>query len=172
MDQVDQKNLDIYGDPPMPWSRAVDELEKIATADAKHTFWLATVDKDGRPHVAGIGALWIDGKFYFTSGAGTRKSRNLAENPNCAISVALPTLDLAVEGTVTQVTDHATLQQIAERYAAQGWPASAGDGVITAPYSAPSAGPSPWNLYVVAPIAAFGVATAEPYGAMRWSFNK
>lgn len=171
MDHMDQKNLDIYGDPPMPWSRALDELEKIATTDTKHTFWLATVGADGQPHIAGIGALWIDGKFYFTSGAGARKSRNLTENSNCAISVDLPTLDLVVEGKAAQVTDQTTIQQVAERYAAQGWPASAGEGVITAPYSAPSAGPSPWNLYVITPVVAFGVATAEPYGAMRWRFD-
>jgi hypothetical protein len=117
-----------------------------------------------------VGALWIDGKFYFTSGDGTRKSRNLAENPTCVISVALPTLDLVIEGKAATVTDEATLQHLAERYAAQGWPASVGEGAITAAYSAPSAGPPPWNLYVVTPITAFGVATAEPYGATRWRF--
>ncbi len=114
--------------------------------------------------------LWVDGKFYFTSGAGTRKSRNLAENTHCAISVGLPTLDLAVEGTASRVTDRATLQRIAERYAAQGWPASATDDAITAAYSAPSAGPPPWDLFEVTPVVAYGVATAEPYGATRWRF--
>jgi pyridoxine/pyridoxamine 5'-phosphate oxidase len=170
MDQMNEKNLDIYGDAPIPLSRALDQLEDVSETNWRRTYWLATVRPDGRPHIAGVGALWIDGKFYFTSGEGTRKSRNLAENPNCVISVALPTLDLIVEGTVSKVTDDATLQQVAERYAAQGWPASVGDGALTAEYSAPSAGPPPWNLYVVTPTAAFGVATAEPYGAMRWRF--
>jgi hypothetical protein len=163
-----QKNLDIYGDELIPWSRALDQLED---ASAKKTYWLSTVRPDGRPHVAGLGALWIDGKFYFTSGNGTRKSQNLAENPSCVVSVALPNLDLVVEGRAAKVTDEATLQHVAERYAAQGWPARASDGAITAEYSAPSAGPSPWDLYVVTPITAFGVATAEPYGATRWQFE-
>lgn len=171
MNPKNEKNLDIYGDAPIPWTRAREQLEAVATTNATQTYWLATVSPDGRPHVAGVGMLWIDGKFYFTSGAGTHKSRNLAENPNCAVSVALPTIDLVVEGTAAQVTDHATLQRIAERYAAQGWPASASDDAITAAYSAPSAGPAPWNLYVITPIVAFGVATAEPYGAMRWRFE-
>lgn len=164
---MNQKNLDIYGSAPIPWSRALDQLEDVS---AQKTYWLATTRPDGRPHVAGVGALWIDGTFYFTSGAGTRKGQNLAGNPNCVISVTPPTLDLVVEGTASQVTDEATLQRLAERYAAQGWPASASDGAITAAYSAPSAGPAPWNLYVLTPITAFGVATAEPYGAMRWRF--
>ena len=165
---MDETNLDIYGDQPIPWSRVLDDLEAVS---ATQTYWLATVRPDGRPHIAGVGMLWVDAKLYFTSGPGTRKSRNLAENPSCAISVALRTIDLVIEGTASMVTDQAIIQSVAERYAAQGWPASATDGAITAPYSAPSAGPAPWNLYVVAPVTAFGVATAEPYGAMRWRFQ-
>jgi general stress protein 26 len=170
---MDQKNLDIYGSKPIPWSRALKELEAVGTsgeAGAPKTYWLATVRPDGRPHVAGVGALWVDGRFYFTSGAGTRKSRNLAENPNCVISVSLSGLDLVVEGTARLVTDKPTLRHLAERYAAQGWPASVSDGALTAEYSAPSAGPAPWNLYVVTASTAFGVAAAEPFGATRWRF--
>ncbi len=164
-----QTHLDIYGSEPIPWSRALDQLQDDSV---RKTTWLATVRPDSRPHVAGVGALWLDGKFYFTSGEGTRKSRNLADNPHCVVSVALPDLDLVVEGTATRVTDGATVQRLAERYAAQGWPASVGEGAtLTAPYSAPSAGPPPWHLYAITPVTAFGVATAEPYGATRWRFE-
>src|SRR6266545_200222 len=126
-----QKNLDIYGSKPIPWSRARDQLDASATEteeDAittKTTYWLAAARPDGRPHVTAVGALWVDGSFYFTSGAGTRKSRNLVENPNCVITVALDGLDLVVEGMAAKVTDDATVARLAERYAAQGWPASA-----------------------------------------------
>ena len=126
---------------------------------------------DGRPHVAAVGALWVDGKLYFTSGPQTRKSRNLAHNPACVLSVSLPNLDLVIEGTAARVTDEDTLQRLAQAYADQGWPASVSDGALTAAYSAPSAGPPPWFLYVVTPVTAFGVATAEPNGATRWQFE-
>ena len=165
---MDQTNLDIYGHEPLPWSRAAAQLD---APDEKATHFLATARPDGRPHVAGVGALWVDGKFYFTSGAGTRKSRNLAANPDCVFSVKLTDLDLVVEGTATKVTDEPTLQRLAERYAAQGWPATVKDGAFTAPYSAPSAGPAPWDLYEFTPRTAFGVATAEPHGATRWRFD-
>jgi len=171
---MEQKNLDIYGSEPIPWSRALEQLESAVTktgAEAHRTSWLATVRPDGRPHVAGVGALWVDGRYYFTSGAGTRKSRNLAKNPNCVISAALPGIDVVVEGTARKVTDQPTLQRLAKLYAAQGWPASVSGGAITADYSAPSAGPAPWDLYVITPSTAFGVATAEPYGATRWRFD-
>src|SRR2546427_6721634 len=130
----------------------------------------ATIRPDERPHIAGVGALWVDGNFYFVSGPGTRKSRNLAKNPNCVISVILSGLDLVVEGTARVVTDEPTLQRLAKLYNAQGWPASVSNGAFTAEYSAPSAGPPPWNLYVMTPSTAFGTASVEPYGATRWRF--
>jgi len=114
--------------------------------------------------------LWVDGKLYFTSGDRTRKSRNLAANPNCVISVSLSGLDLVVEGTAHEVTDEATLKRLVDLYVAQGWPAKASNGAITAEFSAPSAGPPPWRLYEMTPSTAFGVATAEPNGATRWRF--
>ena len=166
---MEQTNLDIYGQPPIPWSRAERQLEAAEGGTDSH-FFLATVRPDGRPHVAGIGALWVDGKFYFVSGGGTRKSKNLADRDDCVISVNLPDLDLVVEGAATRVTDGPTLQRLAKRYDAQGWPATVEGDAFTAPYSAPSAGPPPWNLYEFQPRKAFGVASAEPHGATRWEF--
>jgi uncharacterized pyridoxamine 5'-phosphate oxidase family protein len=164
---MEQKNLDIYGSKPIPWSRALEQLD----AGAGGTFWLSTTRPDGRPHVAAVGALWVDGKIYVVSGPGTRKSRNLAQNPRCVVSVSLKGLDLVIEGTATRVIDDATLKQLAERYAAQGWPATVKDRAFTHEYSAPSAGPPPWYLYAVTPTKAFGVASAEPFGATRWRFD-
>ena len=160
------KNLDIYGAKPIPWSRALKQLE----ASAAGTYWLATTNPDGRPHVAAVGVLWIDGKIYFTSGSRTRKGRNLAANPKCVVSVSLTGIDLVFEGTAIRVADRPTLLRLAKRYAAQGWPASVSGDALTAKFSAPSAGPPPWDLYVLRPTTAFGVATAEPSGATRWHF--
>ncbi len=169
---MEQTNLDIYGAEPIPWSRALDLLDHMHENSTHTPIWLATTRPDGRPHMAAVGALWLDGRFYFVSGDGTRKSRNLAVNPNCVVSVSLPGLDLVVEGTVAKVTDDATLQRLAERYAAQGWPARAENGALTAPYMAPSGGPPPWYLYVVTPQTAIGVGSSgDTSGAMRWRFE-
>ena len=83
------------------------------------------------------------------------------------VSTSLPGLDLVIEGTAARVIDQATLVRLAARYAAEGWPASALDGALTAP----SAGSAPCDLYSVTPVTAFGIATAEPYGATRWRFS-
>jgi hypothetical protein len=160
------KNLDIYGAKPIPWSRALKQLG----SSSQGTYWLATTKPDGRPHVAGTGALWVDGKIYLVSGTRTRKSRNLATNPSCVVSVSLTGIDLVLEGRAMRVTDRPTLLRLAKRYAARGWPVSVSGAALTAEYSAPSAGPAPWNLYVVRPTTVFGVSTADPPGATRWRF--
>jgi hypothetical protein len=85
--------------------------------------------------------------------------------------VHLRDLDLVVEGAAKKVTDEPTLQRLAKIYDALGWPVTVKDGAFTAPYSAPSAGPPPWDLYGFTPTTAFGVATAEPQGATRWDFE-
>jgi len=167
---METKNLaDLYGLEPIPWSRALAALE--TGSQRNETSFLATTRPDGRPHLAGVGAVWEDGKVYFVSGDGTRKSRNVAENPSCAISISLPGIDLVIEGEAQRVMDDETLQRLAKRYAEGGWPARVEDGAFTYDYSAPSAGPPPWNLYAIAPVTIYGVLAAEPGGATRWRFD-
>ena len=168
---VEVTNLDRYGDPALPWSRPRDLLA-ASTPKPTTPFFLGTSRPDSRPHAAGIGALWLDGDLYFTSGPGTRKARNLAANPACTISVRLEDIDLVLEGEATRVTDRPTLEQVAGLYAEGGWPAVVEGDALTAPYSAPSAGPPPWYLYRFTLHTAVGVATAEPNGATRWRFDR
>jgi hypothetical protein len=120
-----------------------------------------------------LGVDWMDGAFYFSTGADTRKAKNLAHNPQCVITVATHDFDLVVEGKATRVTDPALVARIASMYQAQGWPAMVSDDGISliAEYSAPSAGPPPYLVYEVTPQAVFALGTAEPYGATRFQFQ-
>jgi hypothetical protein len=166
-------NLDRYGNSPLAWSRPHDLLASATTPPRMTgSFFLGTTRPDGRPHVAAVGALWNDGDFYVVSGDETRKSRNLATNPACTIAVSLEGIDLVFEGEAKPVTDGPTLERVAALYRDSGWPAEVDGGAFTAPYSAPSAGPPPWQLYCFTFRTAFGVATAEPYGATRWRFDR
>src|SRR4051794_21682348 len=115
-------NLDRYGSAALEWSRPRDLLA-AGPEQPGNTFFLSTLRPDGRPHAAGIGAMWFDGDLYFTSGPETRKARNLAVNPACTIAIALKGIDLILEGEATRVTDQATLEQLAQLYRAGGWPA-------------------------------------------------
>jgi hypothetical protein len=164
-------NLDRYGDPALPWSRPHDLLAS-GPKGPMVGFFLGTVRPDGRPHAAGIGAVWHDGDLYFTSGPGTRKARNLAANPACTISVKLAGLDLTLDGAAARVAEPAILERVAGIYREIGWPAVVdGDG-FTAPFSAPSAGPPPWHLYRFTFHTVIGLSTTEPNGATRWRFNR
>jgi hypothetical protein len=160
-------NLDIYGHDVFPWSRPHELLERAGP----DTAFLGTTRPDGRPHAAGVGAVWDDGDFYMVIGPGTRKGRNLAANPACTLACQVPGLDLVFEGGAVRVTDPATLERVAARYREVGWPAQVEGEAFTAPYSAPSAGPPPWNLYRFRYHTVFGVGTAEPHGATRWRFE-
>jgi hypothetical protein len=167
---ISTTNLDGYGNAELPWRRAREQL--VANpASPEVPFFIGTVRPDGRPHSAGVGALWHDDELYCTSGPGTRKSRNLADNPRCTISAHLPGIDLVFEGVAVRVTDGPTLEKVAARYRDLGWPAKVDGDAFTAPFSAPSAGPPPWQVYRVAFHTVFGVASAEPNGATRWRFE-
>ena len=95
----------------------------------------------------------------------------MALNPACTISVRLDGIDVIFECEATMVADRPTLEQVAGLYRDGGWPAEVEGEAFTAPFSAPSAGPPPWELYRFRLDTAFGVATAEPYGATRWRFG-
>lgn len=167
---VSSTNLNQYGSYVVPWSRARGLLvDGTPTADL--TFFVGTVRPDGRPHSAGVGAIWVNDALYFVSGPGTRRARNLAQNPACTVSVRLSGMDLILEGEAHRVTDADTLERVAAVYREGGWPATVEGDALTAPFTAPSAGPPPWHLHRLVLHTAFGVASAEPHGATRWDFS-
>ncbi len=65
------------------------------------------------------------------------------------MSVSTDGFDLVVEGTAEQVIDPAAVAKLAAVWAGRGWPARPDDTgeAFTAEYSAPSAGPPPWQVY-------------------------
>jgi PPOX class probable F420-dependent enzyme len=172
------KNLaELYHLPLLDWT-AIEERLAAGITQApdtggpnRHTCWLTTINPDGSPHVTGIGAIWVDGTFWFETGARTRKGRNLARDPRCAVSVATHEFDLVVEGTAAPVTDRATVARLAQLWAAEGWPARVDETgtALTADYSAPSAGPPPWLVYRVEVTARTALGTTGESGATRWT---
>lgn len=176
---MEAKNLaDLYGSPLLDWSPVESRLSRgLSQAPGtggpnRHTCWLATINADGSPHVTGVGALFVDGAFWFETGDGTRKARNVARDPRCTLSVATETFDLVVEGDAERVTEPGTVAAMAHRWAAEGWPARVDESgrALTAEFSAPSAGPPPWFVYRITPRAATVLATVEPGGATRFRF--
>src|SRR4051812_37461199 len=117
---METRNLaELYGLAPLEWSSVTARLAAgISQAPAtggpdRHTCWLTTINEDGSPHVNGIGALWFDDAWWFETGEGTRKGRNLARDPRCVVSVATSAFDLVVEGDAVKVGDPATVAELA-----------------------------------------------------------
>lgn len=164
------------GLPPVDWDMVTGTLEaRLAPAPDAHnsrTTWLATLNEDGGPHVTPVGALWLDGTFWFQTGRGTRKSRNLARDPRCSLAISIRDADLVVEGDASRVTAPDVVARLAKAWADQGWPAEpdeSGSG-ITAPFNAPSQGPPPWHVYRIEPRSAVVALGTEPGGLTRFNF--
>jgi len=123
-----------------------------------------------RRNVVPVGAFWDNGQFYFTSGPGTRKSKNLATNPECVMSVATnhstsPSKVAPIASPILTISS-ALPPSPARMVSQHAWENDA----FTAEFSAPSAGPPPWYLYRVTAERVYALGTAEPYGATRFSF--
>ena len=133
--------------------------------------WLATTNEDRSPHVTPVGAVWLDGTFWFQTGP-TRKARNLANDPRCSVGLSIRDADVVVEGNAERVTDRDLVARVAKVWAEGGWPAEPTENgsTITAPFNAPSQGPPPWNVYRVEPRPAVVVLSAEPGGLTRFDF--
>ena len=97
----------------LQWDEVTEQLER------SRNYWVCTTRPDGRPHAVPLWGLWLDDAFYFSTGRGTVKDRNLARNP--AVAVHLESGDDAVmlEGRVERIADPATLARFDQAYGAK-----------------------------------------------------
>jgi hypothetical protein len=174
---MEVKNLGAAeGLPAVSWDAVVAALDSGATpapdAQNARTTWLVTINEDGTPQVTAVGAIWVDGTFWFQTGAGTRKARNVERRPQCSLALSIPDADVVIEGDAARETEPDLVARVAKAWAEEGWPAEpdeTGTG-ITAPFNAPTQGPPPWNLYRITPRSATVVLGAEPGGLTRFTF--
>src|SRR5690242_12185843 len=156
------------GLPPVDWDAVVERLEAASAPSPdspnSRTTWLSTINEDGSPHVTAVGALWLDGAYWFQTGAGTRKARNVARDPRCSIGVSVRDADMVVEGDAVRITEPSAVARAAKAWADQGWPVEpdeSGTG-ITAPFNAPTQGPPPWQVYRIQPRSVVAGISSEP----------
>ena len=76
-----------------------------ARLSREDTIWLATVRADGRPHMAPLWYIWLDGQIYIATGTETQKYANLPDAANVII----------IEGTA-RATDHKTVDKLGEHF--------------------------------------------------------
>src|SRR5918911_967303 len=76
----------------LPWSWALERLAR------SRNYYLSTTWPDGRPHVAPVWAVWLEGELLLSTGARTRKARNLDHDPRCVLSTDNVEEAVVVEG--------------------------------------------------------------------------
>jgi general stress protein 26 len=121
-----------FSDPDagaLPWAEVVGVLE------TSEMFWLSTVRRDGRPHVAPLPAMWLNGRLHFCTGAAEQKAKNIEANANCVLTTGTSSyrsgIDVVVEGTVERVSDNAALARLAAVWEDRiDWVFEVGDGVF------------------------------------------
>ena len=87
----------------LPWSWADAHLR------AAHDYWLATVGADGAPHVMPVWGVWDGAVLWFSSALGSRKARNLAQDPRATMTTDRPQEPVVVEGIVEPTRDIAEI---------------------------------------------------------------
>lgn len=94
----------------LPWS-FVQERMTMAW-----NYWLASVTPEGKPHAAPVWGIWVEDRFYFSTGAGSRKGRNLARNPEAVIHLESGDEAVILEGVVEAVSPGSLFDELDRQY--------------------------------------------------------
>ncbi|MEV4313770.1 pyridoxamine 5'-phosphate oxidase family protein [Actinocrispum sp. NPDC049592] len=152
------------GSPGVAWT----EVERVLRES--EMFWLSTVRRDGRPHVAPLPAMWLDGRLHFCTGAQEQKARNIEADPRCVLTTGSNTyrsgLDVVVEGAAVPITDEAVLTRLAGMWLDKlDWRFEVVDGQ----FSDSTAGDHRAVVFAVTPVKVLAFAKA-PYSQTRFTW--
>jgi nitroimidazol reductase NimA-like FMN-containing flavoprotein (pyridoxamine 5'-phosphate oxidase superfamily) len=135
----------------LPWSWAEIRLSQ------SHNYWLTSVRPDGAPHTMPIWGIWLDGAYYFSTSASSRKGRNLRHNPKCVFCNESAEEAVIVEGEARQLNDDEIPKQAFAKYKAKyGWELD----------------PNPGAVWRIRPSVVFAMPEKQfPKGVTRWKFD-
>lgn len=136
----------------LPWKWAEQRLQK------SRQYWISTTRPDGGPHTMVIWGLWMEGRFFFSTGAESRKAKNLAKDPRCVICNDNAAQAVILEGTASlqKIEDESFRKRFSRQYQKK-YKWDMGD------FSDP--------VYVVTPRVVFGLYEKKFAGtATRWNF--
>ena len=115
-------------DPATTLDRRFSDPDAAATSwdetrqalEAAELFWIATVRRDGRPHVTPLVAVWLDAALHFCTGPNEQKAINLSHNPHVTLTTGCDNwetgLDIVVEGDASRVTENGELIRLADAW--------------------------------------------------------
>jgi nitroimidazol reductase NimA-like FMN-containing flavoprotein (pyridoxamine 5'-phosphate oxidase superfamily) len=112
-----QPHMPEYGLAPLeedgmllPWRWAIEHLRE------GHNYWITTASRDARPHSVPVWGVWHGDRFYFSTAPGSRKARDLAENPRIVVAPERGDEAVIVEGIAQACEDRALLATVAREY--------------------------------------------------------
>lgn len=152
---------DLDGTLPWPWA-----LERLI---ANKNYWVVTASASARPHAMPVWGVWLadDDQFWFSCATTARKARNLAENPQCAVTVDDTVECVSVEGVAGRIdlaVEAAAFNRMVAAYMAKYFPDSS-EHAETEAFLRSNA------VFAVTPERAFGVIEREDEfsrRATRW----
>lgn len=145
----------------LPWKWAEERLEKGTT------YFIATSDPSGKPHVMPVWGVWLNDAFFFSTGNQSRKARNLSVNARCSVATDI---DFKRRPKKGDIKDTIILEGEAELI---------NDARIRKKFSAIYQDKYAWDMegfdgpiYRVRPIVVFGFASKFNQTATRWKFDE
>jgi hypothetical protein len=136
----------------LAWSWAETRLKK------SREYWLISTLPSGAPHVMPVWGIWVDSAFYFSTGRGTRKARNLARDARCAVCNEDAAQAVIVHGRAGEINDLKRIAELGKPYARK-YP----------PYKLT---PEMGAIFEVKPETVFGLWEKRfPTTATRWEFR-
>jgi nitroimidazol reductase NimA-like FMN-containing flavoprotein (pyridoxamine 5'-phosphate oxidase superfamily) len=145
----------------LPWRWAEERLEN------GRTYFIATTDPGGKPHVMPVWGIWLNSALFFSTGDESRKARNLSKNPRCSVAVEI---DVAKRPKKGQIKDSVILEGVAELIT---------DSRTRKKFSAIYEEKYAWDMegfsepiYRVRPSVVFGLTSEFTETATRWQFHE
>ncbi|HEU5238274.1 MAG TPA: pyridoxamine 5'-phosphate oxidase family protein [Pyrinomonadaceae bacterium] len=146
----------------LSWAWAKQRLEE------GRTYFIATADSTGKPHLMPVWGVWFNDTFFFSTGNRSRKARNLAHNAYCSIATEIDFKkrprkknqikdSLILQGMAELTDDLRTRKKFSTTYQDKyGWDMEG--------FSEP--------IYRVRPKVVFGLTNEFTLTATRWIFDE
>lgn len=104
----------------LPWAWAQQRLID------NRNYWVVTASASGRPHSMPVWGVWLPqaDRFWFSCSPNARKARNIAENPQCVVTVDDTVECVSVEGRariVDATRDAEAVDAVVAGYVSKYW---------------------------------------------------
>lgn len=118
--RIDRPHMPGYGlQPPtekeglLPWAFVSQRMA------AARNYWVSTASLQGDPHAVPVWGVWVDERFYFSTGQTSRKGRNLAENPRLVVHLESGDEAVILHGLAEEVPPGALFTRLDKVYFAK-----------------------------------------------------